>query len=667
MAGGIGAYSSQDVFAQDARRRAAMYANQNMQAGYANQAAMQQQYLDEMSLMAAQQKQQAQQAQQAQQPEGCSDGKDDGKIGAWQTIKHFGKGIGNFFKGLIGFDKDWNFSEGRFLKNVAIGAVIAGTCILTAGTAIPGLIAAYGVYKAGDSLVNSGIRFFGAKTDAEAKAAAEDIGSSTVALAGAVVGAKAAKGAKGSAATASKQGFMGSIKSGWNKFTNFVKHPTTTIKSAWNKNSTIIQNNWKTLKNNWNESSKQLTVQEKHNKQIKNLETQIKEFKAKAKVAKGRDKAKYNTQVKRLEARKADIANAYDEINNVTKFSQAQTKKVELQKQIAEKQNDLLNTTNKFTQTKLNRDISALETKLEVYNRVIDQKVSLARNIRSELESIAKKEADGKGSTQLTARKNELLAQQKDLKFELPGKVTHKTYSERFDKADALVSKKQEVFDKAKAELDDAQTAYQKLKEGDPSAKEALKKLTDAKDAFTKANRELQQARIKKDRYEAYRKASSGYDYVGISKAFLSKTYNTVNNTLKEQYGSTTLDIPFVNAKIPFTDKHIPSIVGRTFGKFTVPKVSIPNHVILTGSSVPNTSVGGQSIEEMMLAQIGVTPQQVDTFYKNKAVLYNLYAMSQAVPQGYGYYQIPKQNIGHAPTMADYQQLDAMLKMYGIA
>ena len=32
MAGGIGAYSSQDVFAQEARRRAAMYANQNMQA-----------------------------------------------------------------------------------------------------------------------------------------------------------------------------------------------------------------------------------------------------------------------------------------------------------------------------------------------------------------------------------------------------------------------------------------------------------------------------------------------------------------------------------------------------------------------------------------------------------------------------------------------------------
>ncbi len=685
MVNGIGAYSSQDLFAQEARRRAEAYAQANyaQQAGYPNQGAMQdamyQQYLDEMSLMQAQQLQNnqqlqpQQQAQQSQKPEGCTDGKDDGKIGFWQGVKHLAKGVKNICAGFIGFDKDGNWSAGRLAKNLAVGTAIAALCFFTWGTAIPSIVTAYGIYTTGMGLAKSAYQTFTVKTDAQKRSALEDLGANLFAFTGAVIGAKAAKVPKAGTVTTPKQGFMGSIKSGWNDFTNFVKHPTSTIKSAWNKNAMIVKNNWKTIKNNWNESSKQLTVQEKQNKQIKDLETKINEFKAKAEVAKGRDKAKYEAQVRRLEARKADIASAYDEINNVTSFSQAQNKKVALEQEIVKTQNKLSNTTNRITKTNLNQELSVLEAKLEVYNRVIDQKVSLGRNIRSELESIAKKEADGKGSAQLTARKQELINQERQLKFELPERATHKNYSDKFDEADALVSKKQELVDKTKAEYTEAQNAYNKLnKPGDQSAERlaAHTAEVDARYAYRTAIRELQQAKIQKNLYESYKTASSGCDYVGTAKAFLSKSYNTFNNTLKEQYGSTTLDIPFANAKIPFTNKHIPSISGKTFGKFTVPKVSIPNHVIITGSNVPNPSVGGPSIEEMFLAEMGMTPKQVDEFYKNKAELDKLSAMyqHQGFPQytGYNSYYPQAAQQTQGVNFNDIQKLDASMDMLGI-
>ena len=666
MAGGIGAYSSQDVFAQDARRRAAMYANQNMQSGYAQQAAMHnaayQQYLDEMSLMAAQQSQQVQTVQKA---EGCTDGKDDGVINGWQKLKHFGKGIGNFFKGLIGFDKDGNWSAGRLLKNVAIGAGIAAVCVLTAGTAVPAIIAGAGVLTAAGGIAKSAYQANQAKTDAEARAAWEGLGSNTVALAASVVGAKATMKQVPGVDPSKYTGIKGTLKATWDSTTIGFKQAGSALKSGyqaykaggWQALKTTVTDSangfWGTVKGNWNNATKQLTVQENQNNRIKDLDNQINEFKAKAEAATGRDKAKYNSQVKRLEARKADIVSAYDDINAVTSLKDAQTKIVELEQQIVQKQNALTNTTNKFTQTKLNKEISALQSKLDVYNQVTNQKVSLARNIRSELESIAKKEADGQGSAQLTARKNELLAQQRDLKFEIPGKSEHALYNKKVSESAQDLVKKQQNLDKAKAEYESAQKAYKEFKQGDTSAErlEAFRLLTETKDAFRTATRELQQAQIQNKIYKSYQSASSGYDYVGTYLDKATQFGKTFNNL----YGSK--DIPLVGGKkVPFT-------------KYTLP-TSVPRSYMLVGSNeYVNPSVGGPSMEEMMLAQMGVTPQQLEAFNRNKAALDNLYAMQQSVPQGYyGYYQAPAQpSAGSAPTLADYQQLESIMRLYGIA
>lgn len=663
MAGGIGAYSSQDVFAQDARRRAAMYANQNMQAGYANQAAMQQQYLDEMSLMAAQQKQQAQQAQQIQQAKGCTDGKDDGEINGWQMIKHFGKGIGNFFKGLIGCDRDWNFSAGRLLKNVAMGAAIAGVCLLTAGTAVPAIIAGAGVLTAATGVAKSAYKAHQAKTDAEAKAAWEDMGSNTVALAASVVGAKATmKQVPGVDAT-KYTGIKGAFKAAWDSTTIGFKQAGSALKAGyqaykaggWQALKTTATDSaqafWGTVKGNWNNATKQLTVQENQNNRIKDLDNQINEFKAKAEAATGRDKARYEAQARRLETQKADIASAYDDINNVTSLKDAQTKITQLEQQIVQKQNALTNTTNKLTQTKLNQEISVLKSKLEVYNQVTNQKVSLGRNIRSELESIAKKEAEGKASAQLTARKNELLAQQRDLKFDLPSKSEYSAYAKKVSESAQELVKKQQNLDKAKAEYTAAQKAYKKFKEGDTSAERlnAFRTLTDAKDAYRAATRELQQAQIQNNTYKAYQSASSGYDYVGTyldKAAQFGKTFNNL-------YGSK--DIPLIGGKkVPFT-------------KYTVP-TSIPRSYMLVGANeYVNPSVGGPSLDEILLAEMGYSPEQIKAMQQEINQINQLAAMQQTAPQGYMNYQPVQPTTGHAPTMADYQQLDAMLKMYGIA
>ena len=137
------AINNADLMAQDAIRRRALLAQQNGYAQQTNSA-------DEESIM-------------TQNKSAKSDnvvGKDDGKIGFWKGLKSFGKGLLNFAGGLIGFDKNGNFSAGRLLKNVAIGAGVAAACVLTAGTALPAIIAGLGVATAGAGLVKSQYQFW---------------------------------------------------------------------------------------------------------------------------------------------------------------------------------------------------------------------------------------------------------------------------------------------------------------------------------------------------------------------------------------------------------------------------------------------------------------------------------------------------------------------------
>lgn len=130
-----------------------------------------------------------------------ADGKNDGKIGFFGALKNIGKGVWNFVTSPFKNEKgEW--SLGSTLKSVLIaGAFIAGNA-LTGGALTPILLAT-GAVVGGVGAVKAGYNIATAKTDAEAEAAWQSMGSSAATLAATAVGAKSyAKASAGSAASA---------------------------------------------------------------------------------------------------------------------------------------------------------------------------------------------------------------------------------------------------------------------------------------------------------------------------------------------------------------------------------------------------------------------------------------------------------------------------------
>lgn len=125
------------------------------------------------------------------------DGADDGKISFGSKLKNMGKGVVNFFKGMV-CDESGKFSIKRTLTTVAVAAGAVALTVATGGAATPFLIAG-GVALGGAQVVKGGIKAATAKTDAEAENAWQDIGSGTTAVVGAVAGAKGALKSSGAA------------------------------------------------------------------------------------------------------------------------------------------------------------------------------------------------------------------------------------------------------------------------------------------------------------------------------------------------------------------------------------------------------------------------------------------------------------------------------------
>ena len=117
-----------------------------------------------------------------------ADGKDDGKISGAQKFANFAKGVGNFFKGMV-CDETGKFSIKRTLTTVAVAAGAAALTIATGGAAAPFLVAAgaaMGAFEVGKGAYKAAT----AKTDAQAEAAWQSIGSGTVGIGLSVAGAK---------------------------------------------------------------------------------------------------------------------------------------------------------------------------------------------------------------------------------------------------------------------------------------------------------------------------------------------------------------------------------------------------------------------------------------------------------------------------------------------
>ncbi len=131
----------------------------------------------------------------------CTDGSDDGKIGLWEKIKC---AVAGPVKSIFNFAKDIFTNPGKAL--LTLGTIAACVAFPPLGVAM----AAVGVVTGAASVVKSGIAAANATTDAEAKAAWENIGSGTFQTVMSAVGVKAGLNAmKGTAGSA-----MSELKSG---------------------------------------------------------------------------------------------------------------------------------------------------------------------------------------------------------------------------------------------------------------------------------------------------------------------------------------------------------------------------------------------------------------------------------------------------------------------
>ncbi|MBS4760376.1 MAG: hypothetical protein KHX03_06730 [Clostridium sp.] len=276
-------------------------AQQQQQAQLQNLQAMaeqrQQQIAQQQAMQAQQQAQQVQdtytaqqtaaqtQTQAPQMPSAAKDGKDDGKISWKSKLKNFGKGIGNFFKGMV-CDENGKFSWKRTLTTVGVAAGAVALTVATGGAATPFLVAA-GATMGAVQVGKGAYKAATAKTDAEAEQAWQEIGSGTTAVVGSIAGAKGAlKSAgvavpKGNAITSSLKATGECFKIAGKGMTSGAKaavlHPMQSARnvSAYYKN-TMKPNleqafSYKNGHRNYTEA-----MEQKFNKNIEKIDSQIK-------------------------------------------------------------------------------------------------------------------------------------------------------------------------------------------------------------------------------------------------------------------------------------------------------------------------------------------------------------------------------------------------------
>ena len=162
--------------------------------------------------------------------EGCTDGKDDGKIGLFSAvgnaIKGVGKTIANGVKGMF-TDSEGNFSLGKTLLSVgAAAACIAFPAVGVVACAVGGTM---GAIQVGKGIYNAAT----ADTDAEAKQAWQEIGGGAFTVAASVTGAKASiKAVQSSAGNASALAQLDDTASATQKLSALGKDMVTSTKNS---------------------------------------------------------------------------------------------------------------------------------------------------------------------------------------------------------------------------------------------------------------------------------------------------------------------------------------------------------------------------------------------------------------------------------------------------
>ena len=360
----------------------------------------------------------------------CDDGKDDGKIGIGSAILHTLKGAGksivNTVVGIVTDPKKLLLTAGTVVACVlcpplAVGLGVAGV----AGGLYSG---AKAVGQAVDLYKNGG-------TDAEAKAAFEDIGASAlqvgVSALGVKAGVKAMKATSGSAmsnvAKSSKTGVKGVIENGRNTVKAFAEDTVT-----GGRGFTRVNGRLKINTSNAGYKGTQIYTNVKNN--IKNEG-----------IIKG-------TQTSASQAR--------------TKISEARTAKT------AQKEYNRYKNADAETQAKMDADIKNYKTVNEAQNSLKSAEGKVNK-LNEQLTNAADDAAKQSIQKQLKTARGELKTAQQDL--------VNAKYKQAFENAKTEIPKLEQTKVDAKQALDDAKKAYNTASKSGNGAEAELITLKNAK------------------------------------------------------------------------------------------------------------------------------------------------------------------------------------------
>ena len=427
--------------------------------------------------------------------------KDDGSIGFGKAALNFAKGVGKFFTGMF-TDEKGNFSIGQTLKTAAIAVGVGAVTVLTAGTAVPAMIAAAGIGVSAIGMGKSIYDIATADTDAEAEAAWQSLGSNTTAGALAVAGAKAV--AKGSAANpsefdgiggyakATKQVFQDSGKAVSESFNGFKTAykgagEGITTKLGALKEEGIAQKNSFTGKVTENYNKAVYGTKGKIENEASKLDKEI----ADKTTQRNKISDKTSNEYKKLDNEINTLTKKRDAINNMNETKSWEQGNEIITKQkadLAQKKAELSKATTDAEKSRLNGEIETLETQIKTGKEVLARRTREAQYIQDQINSKQKTidsiNKQDKPDTAKIAKLNkeieELRTAQEKQDFKLPNGVTKeqvKTSNDNLAETKKQSTDATNKYNELNAESSTNDRAYAQLEKAEQKANALKNKL----------------------------------------------------------------------------------------------------------------------------------------------------------------------------------------------
>lgn len=427
--------------------------------------------------------------------------KDDGSIGFGKAALNFAKGVGKFFTGMF-TDEKGNFSIGQTLKTAAIAVGVGAVTVLTAGTAVPAMIAAAGIGVSAIGMGKSIYDIATADTDAEAEAAWQSLGSNTTAGALAVAGAKAV--AKGSAANpsefdgiggyakATKQVFQDSGKAVSESFNGFKTAykgagEGITTKLGALKEEGIAQKNSFTGKVTENYNKAVYGTKGKIENEASKLDKEIDDKTAqrnKISDTTSKEYKKIDREINTLTQKRDAIKN----MNETKSWEQGNEIITGQSKTLAEKKAELSKATTDAEKSRLNGDIETLETQIKTGKEVLARRTREAQYIQDQINSKQKTiDSINKQDKPDTAKIAKLNKEIEDLRkaqekqdFKLPNGVTKeqvKTSNDNLAETKKQSTDATNKYNELNAESSTNDRAYAQLEKAEQKANALKNKL----------------------------------------------------------------------------------------------------------------------------------------------------------------------------------------------